>query len=171
MKTQILSKSLFVLFVTGFITTSAFAYNGRGRNVANNQQGTSMICLEQLPYLTTEQSEKITALNEAHQAEMQALRTERRSIADFAEKHAVRAEMDELVKNHREDVKALLTDEQIVAYNQLFRNNAYGNQRMGVAGKRGANNLGVRLNRGRGQHNATMRGRRRGGNSRGRGWR
>lgn len=171
MKTQILSKSLFVLFIAGFLTTSAFAYNGRGRNVAYTPQDASMICLQQLPNLTPEQSEQIAALFEAHQSEMLALRTERRSTADFAEKNAVRAEMDELVKKHREDVKALLTDEQIVVYNQLYRNDAYGNQRMGMAGRRGARKVGVGVSNFNGQRNATMRGTRRGGNSRGYGWR
>jgi hypothetical protein len=37
--------------------------------------------------------------------------------------------MDELVKNHRDDVKALLTDEQKEAYEQLLANNQYGNRR------------------------------------------
>jgi acyl-CoA reductase-like NAD-dependent aldehyde dehydrogenase len=128
MKTQILSKTTLVLFSFMVLTVSAYSLDQRGRNRISTQDNTYMQCVEQVPGLTDEQVSKITSLNEAHRDEIVELRNERRSTIDVAEKNAIRAEMDELVKKHRDDVKALLTDEQKEAYEKLLANNQYGNR-------------------------------------------
>ncbi|MCF8361322.1 MAG: hypothetical protein K9G70_01730 [Prolixibacteraceae bacterium] len=129
MKTQFLSKTTLVLFVLTFMSATAFSFNqGRGNNSVN-QRNYNMVCLNQLPGLTDDQVTEITSLNEEHQKEILDLRTERRSTIDLAEKSAIRTKMDELVKNHRDEVRALLTDEQKEVYDKLYLNNANGNRR------------------------------------------
>jgi hypothetical protein len=129
MKTQILSKTTLVLFSFIVLSLSGYSLDQRGRNRISTPNYTYMQCIEQVPGLTDEQVSKITSLNQAHRDAILELRNERRSTVDLAEKNVIRAEMDELVKNHRDDVKALLTDEQKEAYEQLLANNQYGNRR------------------------------------------
>jgi hypothetical protein len=129
MKTQILSKTTLVLFSFIVLSLSGYSLDQRGRNRISTSSNTYMQCIEQVPGLTDEQVSKITSLNQAHRDAILELRNERRSTVDLAEKNVIRAEMDELVKNHRDDVKALLTDEQKEAYEQLLANNQYGNRR------------------------------------------
>jgi hypothetical protein len=81
-----------------------------------------------------------------------------------AEKDAVRAEMDELVKKHRDEVKALLTDTQKTVYDNLNSNYMYGNNRMAAANSGRGNNQAVRGNCYNGKGNASMLGNGRGGN-------
>lgn len=129
MKTQILSKTTLVLFSFMVLTVSAYSLDQRGRNRISTQDNTYMQCVEQVPGLTDEQVSEITSLNETHRAEIVELRNERRSTIDVAKKNAIRTEMDELVKNHRDDVKALLNDDQKEAYGKLLANNQDGNRR------------------------------------------
>lgn len=167
MKTQIISKSAFVLFAFMFITSSISVFGQRGRNVAKNQRGTLMMCVNQLPDLTPEQTKEITELIQAHQNEMQTLRTERRSTVVLAQKDEIRAEMDVLVKNHRDEVKALLSDEQKAVYENLNSNFMYGNNGMVAANSCRGNNLAVKGNCFNRRGNASMCGNRNGGGNRG----
>jgi hypothetical protein len=140
MKTQFLSKTTFVLFAFIFLSATAFSFNqGRGNNSVT-QRNNNMVCLSQIPGLTDDQVSEITSLNEEHQKEILDLRKERRSTIDLAEKGAIREEMDEQVKDHRDEVKALLNDEQKEVYDNLYRNNANGNSKYannGSGNKRG----------------------------------
>jgi acyl-CoA reductase-like NAD-dependent aldehyde dehydrogenase len=151
MKTQILSKTTLVLFSFIVLSLSAYSIDQRGRNRISTQNNTYMQCIEQIPGLTDEQVSKITSLNQAHRDAILELRNERRSTVDVAEKTAIRAEMDELVENHRDDVKALLTDEQKEAYEQLLVNSQYGNRRYANNNK-GSRRGNSRMGRGNGCH-------------------
>ncbi len=172
MKTQFLSKTTFVLFAFIFLSATAFSFNqGRGNNSANQRNYNNMVCLDQLSGLTDDQVSEITTLNEEHQKEILDLRTKRRSTIDLAEKDAIRAEMDELVKNHRDEVKALLTDEQKEAYDNLYLNNANGNSRYannGRGDRRGNSRVGRGCYGNRGNGSATRGNGRRGNRGNGR---
>jgi len=129
MKTQILSKTTLVLFSFIVLSLSAYSLNQRGRNRISTPRNTYMQCVEQVPGLTDKQVSKITSLNKTHREAILDLRNERRSTVDVTEKNTLRAEMDELVKSHRDDVKALLTDEQREAYEKILDDNQNRNRR------------------------------------------
>ncbi len=91
----------------------------------NAQRSLTMSCVNQISSLTEDQVAEITELNDAYQTEMDELRTEQRSTRDADEKTTIRETMDELRANHHEEVKTLMTDEQIAEFEELYNGGMY----------------------------------------------
>lgn len=84
------------------------------------------MCVNVLDNLTEEQKEKIKDLEISHQKAMVELRVERRSTVDPIEKNEIRGDMLKKVKAHRDEVRNLLTEEQVKQFDALMANNYYG---------------------------------------------
>jgi len=134
-------KTTTVLITALMLMTSmtVFAQRGRGnRNVAYNNN--YQTCINEIPDLTQDQIQKITALENAHQAEMDQLRDQRRSTTDVSMKTDIRQKMINARDAHRDQVKALLTPEQQKIYETLPGNN--GRNRQYPAARSNSNRAG-----------------------------
>jgi len=101
-----------------------YGQRSRGnRNVAYSNYN-YQTCINDIPDLTPDQIQKITALENAHKAEIDQLRNERRSTRDESMKTGIRQKMLNARDAHRDQVKALLTPEQQKVYEALPGNNA-----------------------------------------------
>ena len=80
-------------------------------------QRRSGYCVNNIPGLTDEQKNKIEQLITVHQKEMDELSSQKRSAA-FDKKNEFNTLMDEKRNAHHNNVRALLTDEQIKLYNE-----------------------------------------------------
>ncbi|MFA5443661.1 MAG: hypothetical protein WC128_00860 [Bacteroidales bacterium] len=119
-------KTTTILITSLMLLTSLTMYGQRGRgnrNVAYNNYN-YQTCINAIPDLTQDQIQKITALENAHKAEIDQLRNQRRSTRDA----------------HRDQVKALLTPEQQKVYETLPGNN--GKNRQFPAGRSSVNRMG-----------------------------
>jgi len=132
--TTILITSLMLLTS---LTMNAQRGNGN-RNAAYNHH--HQTCINDIPDLTQDQIQKITALENAHKAEIDQLRNERRSTRDGSMKTDVRQQMLNARDAHRDQVKALLTPEQQKVYEALPGNN--GRNRQSPAGRSSVNRSG-----------------------------
>jgi Spy/CpxP family protein refolding chaperone len=134
-------KTTTILITSLMLLTSLtmYAQRGRGnRNAAfNNNYQT---CINEIPDLTQDQIQKITALENAHKAEIDQLRNGRRSTRDGSMKTDIRQQMLNARDAHREQVKALLTPEQQKVYEALPGNN--GRNRQAPAGRSNVNRTG-----------------------------
>ncbi len=113
-------KTTTILITALMLMTSmtVFAQRGRGnRNVAYNNN--YQTCINEIPDLTQDQIQKITALETAHKAEIDQLRNSRRSTRDGSMKTDIRQKMIDARDAHRDQVKALLTREQQKVYDAL----------------------------------------------------
>lgn len=151
MKTSKLKNVAWVFFALVLTSTTVLS-QGRGRatNVQNQQV---QPCVTQLSNLSDEQKAGIEKLNASHQKAMAGLRDERRSTVNAIEKSEIRTEMLKKVEAHRNEVSALLSDEQQAQYNQLQASVGLGRNQANC-NRRGNNNFN---NRGRGKGNAGMR--------------
>ncbi len=131
-------KTTTILITSLMLLTSLtmYAQRGRGnRNVAYNNN--YQTCVDALPDLTQDQIQKITALENAHKAEIDQLRNSRRSTRDGSMKTDIRQQMLNARDAHRDQVKALLTPEQQKVYEALPGNN--GRNRQSPAGRPNGN--------------------------------
>ncbi len=147
MRTNRMKRFAGLFFVLTVATTTAFSDNNQGRNCI--ARGT---CVSQINNLTTEQKEKIGAMQTEHQKQMDQLRSRRRSTTDLSEKTQIWKEMNAEKQNHREKMKSLLTPEQ---QNQLLS----GNQSRGK-GQSICTGKGQGKGSGKGQGNGTRSGKR-----------
>lgn len=131
-------KTTTILITSLMLLTSLtmYAQRGRGnRNVAYNNN--YQTCVDAIPDLTQDQIQKITALENAHKAEIDQLRNSRRSTRDGSMKTDIRQQMLNARDAHRDQVKALLTPEQQKVYEALPGNN--GRNRQSPAGRPNGN--------------------------------
>lgn len=130
-------KFLWLLIVLLMATTTVYSQGRRSaRSFGNGNYYCPGTCLSVLTGLTEEQKAKITELEVSHQANMAELRLERRSFRNLEEKDAVRIEMLQKVEDHRNEVRKVLTEEQIKQYDLLHSQNNYRGRR--YFGRRGA---------------------------------
>ncbi len=128
---------ILILAVVLISADSAFAQRGR-QNFAGS-------CCSNIPGLTEQQRNQISALEQQHQKEMQEMRDARRKSGSYADRDAYQSAVDQKVANHRNSVRNLLNDDQKVIFDNL--------QAQGVRG----NNPQTTLRRGNGQK-GNMRG-------------
>jgi hypothetical protein len=122
-------KTTTILITSLMLLTSLtmYAQRGRGnRNVAYNNNYQS--CINEIPDLTQDQIQKITALENAHKAEIDQLRNSRRSTRDESIKTDIRQKMIDARDAHRDQVKAILTPEQQKIFETLSGNNGRNRQ-------------------------------------------
>lgn len=120
-------------------TVSINAYTGNGRN-HGNQTTIEKSCLTQIEGLSSDQTSKITSLEQSHQATMTELRNERRSTTDVKLKEDVRAKMLVERNNHRSQVNNLLTPEQQKTYALLHDTPNHKNQKSNAGNGHGNGN-------------------------------
>ena len=80
-------------------------------------------CIAVLSDLTEEQKAKMTELANSHQAAITELRIQQRSTFDIDKKIAIRQEMLKKVEVHRNDLRKILTEEQLKQHDQLLVQN------------------------------------------------
>lgn len=116
------------------MATQSFAQRGNRTNRANN-------CCQNIPGLTEEQNQQIQELRTAHLNEMAELRQERRSTADWDQKDEVRDQMLQKQEEHKNEVRALLNDDQKAYFDANYQKwgnrdgNRKGNRGKGAGGK------------------------------------
>lgn len=157
MKTGKLNKFAWTFFVLALTTTTLFAQGrGNNRNAAGN-----LSCVQHITGLSETQQAQITGLNRQHQQEMAALRDQRRSTTDAAQKAQVRTEMDQQQQTHRESVRKLLNASQQAQFDQLMPRGGQGKNRQAVTGNQGRYAQGAGCMRAAGGNGQSGRGGRR----------
>ena len=124
MKTKFFTKLALIIVIVATVTTTTFGQRwNNATRIANNQATiTQPTCINLITDLSDKQVTQIQDLEKKHQTEMDKFRSDRRTTLDLAEKSIFRAEMDQKVLAHQNEVKALLTEEQQNQYNQLHTN-------------------------------------------------
>lgn len=134
-------RSIAIIAVTGLMLMATQSYAQRGnRGNRMNRAGT---CYQNIPNLTEQQSQQIQELRTAHLNTMTELRQERRSTTDWDQKSAIRDQMLQKQQSHKNQVRALLNDEQkswFDANYQRYQNNRTGRGK----GTRGSGGRGTR---------------------------
>ncbi|NOR76399.1 MAG: hypothetical protein GQ525_14730 [Draconibacterium sp.] len=169
MRTKFFTKLALIIVIVATVTTTTFGQRWNNANrIANNQATiTQPTCINLITDLSDKQVTQIQDLEKIHQTEMDKFRSERRTTLDLSEKSIFRAEMDQKVLAHQNEVKALLTEEQQNQYNQLHTSNnpnfAQGRQMYGAGvgnnqafvrgGGRGYNNVAYNRGSNRGMTN------------------
>ena len=171
MKSQKIRKLTLVLLTLALTGSTVFAQGwrggnraGYGRNLNLSADTTQLTCINMIQGLTEDQKAEIRTLEADHQEAMTELRSERRSTIDAIEKNTIRGNMLKRVKNHREEVRNLLTEEQQQQYDMLQARNqgwrkgfAQGKRnasgRAGFAGRNGNGRNRAGAGNGRGQLN------------------
>jgi hypothetical protein len=152
MKTKIFAKLALVIVIVAAVTSTTFGqrWNNANRFASNQVAFTQPTCINQIVDLTDKQVEKIKALEEKHQTQMNEFRTERRSTIDLTEKNTAREEMDKMVAAHQSEVKSLLTEEQQNQYDLLHTSAnpkyAQGRQFYGAGNNQAFVRGGARMN-------------------------
>ena len=85
------------------------------------------IC-QYIPYLTTEQKQKIDKLSTTHQKTMDDFRSQFWSEIDPAKASAIKTQMNTEMDNHYQNISAFLSPEQKIWFNR----NCYANSRRGL---------------------------------------
>ena len=119
-----------ILFLIAAGSLAVNAQNGRGR-----AHDAGQVC-SSLPGITEEQKTQLSSLAVKHRSEMDALRTEMRSAPDRDKRSALWTQMDNLRTSHRNEVLALLNDEQEAAFSSNCPYYGSGRAAMG-SGNRG----------------------------------
>lgn len=141
MRKKQLNVVMIVLSVMLMATTSTFAQRG-------NRATTNSCCMD-IPGLTEQQKTQITALEQQHQKDMQAMRDARRKSGSYADRDAYQAAIDKKVSDHRNSVRNLLNTDQKTFFDNLQAQGGQGrnqqtNMRRGNAQQRGNFNRGPR---------------------------
>lgn len=143
MKTKMkIAGLLLVLIAAGSLAVNA--QNGRNRAYDAGQ-----VC-SSLPGITDQQKTQLTSLAEKHRTEMDALRAEMRSAPDRDSRSASWTKMDNLRTSHRNEVLALLNDEQKAAFNANCPYYGSGRAAMGSGNRGNGGGRGNGNGRGRG---------------------
>ncbi|WP_167616235.1 Spy/CpxP family protein refolding chaperone [Maribellus sediminis] len=124
MKTRSLRKFAWVFFALVLTTATVFAQGRRRANTAQNNQ--NLPCLTQISNLSDQQKAEIEKLETDHQKAMADLSKQRRSTTDAVGKSEIRTTMLKNVEAHRNEVKALLNENQQLQYDQLQASAGYG---------------------------------------------
>lgn len=98
---------LIMMLISGMGIT--MAQNDNGAPVTNNN---SLIFCRNIPDLSDQQKEKISALNKEHFAQMDQIRKERLEAEDIYARNEIGAKMLILQNEHLKKIEALLTDTQ-----------------------------------------------------------
>jgi hypothetical protein len=137
MKTHV-KKAVNLAFLLMLITLTTQSFGQRGRKMNN--------CCQNIPNLTEEQQDQIDELRSSHLEKMAELRQERRGTTNFDEKDEIRETMLKERETHREEIRALLTEEQQAYFDKHYRNMRNYNARNSNCGNNKAG-------KGRGQRN------------------
>jgi acyl-CoA reductase-like NAD-dependent aldehyde dehydrogenase len=137
MKTHV-KKAVNLAFLLMLITLTTQSFGQRGRKMNN--------CCQNIPNLTEEQQDQIDELRSSHLEKMAELRQERRGTTNFDEKDEIREKMLKERETHREEIRALLTEEQQAYFDKHYRNMRNYNARNSNCGNNKAG-------KGRGQRN------------------
>mgnify|MGYP001025394182 FL=1 len=134
-------RSIAIIAVTGLMLMATQSYAQRGnRGNRMNRAGT---CYQNIPNLTEQQSQQIQELRTAHLNTMTELRQERRSTTDWDQKEVIREKMLQKQQSHKNQVRALLNDEQKSWFDANYQR--YQNNRAGRGnGTRGSGGRGTR---------------------------
>lgn len=161
MQSNNFSKFALVIVIVAAVTSSSFGQRWNNNNRYANQRvvTTQQTCINQITNLTNEQIEKITTLEEKHQAAMDEYRAERRSTFDAIAKDEVRDEMLSTVEAHQKEVKSLLSEDQQNQYALLHTtaNPNYGQNRQ-FYGNQAGNNQNFVRGAGRGNNQSYVQG-------------
>ena len=148
MKAKFFTKLALAIVTVVAVTSTSFGQRGMNANRTVNNQVvyTQPTCINQISDLNNKQVEKITALEEQHQAKMDEFRTQRRSTIDVNAKNTVREEMLAMVEAHQNEVKSLLTEDQQKQYDLLhtYANPNYAQGRQFYGAGAGYNQAFVR---------------------------
>jgi len=130
MKTLEIKKLTLVLLTIVLTGSTVFAQGwrggnraGYGRNLNLSADTTQLTCINMIQEITEDQKAEIKTLEADHQEAMAELRSERRSTIDAIEQNTIRGNMLKRVKNYREEVRNLLTEEQQQQYDLLQARN------------------------------------------------
>lgn len=135
-------KSIAIIAIAGLMLMATQSYAQRGNR--GNRMNRAATCYQDIPNLTENQSQQIQELRTTHLNTMAELRQERRSTTDWDQKSAVREQMLQKQESHKNQVRALLNDEQkswFDANYQKYQNNRAGRGN-GNCGSRGRGNRG-----------------------------
>ena len=127
MKISELKKLAWVFFALALTTTTLSAQGWRNGNSSFNSPNN--YCINQVTGLSEDQKAKIDGLNKSHLEKMAQLRAQRQSTTDALEKSEIRNTMLKNVNAHRDEVNALLTNEQQKEFAALQQRGNYGNGR------------------------------------------
>lgn len=141
MKTHV-KKAVNLAFLLMLITLTTQSFGQRGRNINN--------CCQNIPNLTEKQQDQIDELRTSHLERMAELRQDRRGTTNFDEKDEIRETMLKERESHREEIRALLTEEQQAYFDEHYRNMRNYNARNSNCGN---NKAGKGRGNGRGQRN------------------
>jgi len=137
-------KSITIIAITGLMLMATQSYAQRGNR--GNRMNRANTCYQNIPDLSEQQSQEIQELRSTHLNTMAELRQERRSTTDRDQKSAIREKMLQKQESHKNQVRALLNEEQKSWFDtnyQKYQNNragrGNGNRGSGGRGNRGGN--------------------------------
>lgn len=110
------------------------------------------ICKE-IPGLTIEQTQKIDRLSVTHQQKMDRLRSQFYAERNVEKATGYKTEMNTEMKNHFNNISAILTPEQQIWFDQNCYSDGQGGYYVGQGKGRGGNNGGQGLGRGYNRNN------------------
>jgi len=135
-------RSIAIIALTGLMLMATQSHAQRGNR--GNRMNRNNTCYQNIPNLTEQQSQQIQEWRTAHLNKMAELRQERRSTSDPDQKSAIRDQMLQKQESHKNQVRALLNDEQkswFDANYQKYQQNRSGRGN-GNRGSRGRGNRG-----------------------------
>ena len=133
-KVQIIPVFVFI----ALMLTAGSSYAQRGKRA--NRSSRNLDCYRNIPNLTEKQNQQIQTYRAAHLKQVAQLREERRSAADWDKKSAIRRQMLAKQQAHRDEIRALLTEEQKTYFDKNYRrysNASFRGKGRGGSGRRG----------------------------------